>query len=71
MKKIDLVILAGGKGKRIEKYTKSTPKPLIKIGKIPFIQYLLNYYSQYNFENIIILCGYKGNLIKRIYNKKR
>lgn len=71
MRKIDLVILAGGKGQRIKKYTKFTPKPLIKIGKIPFLQYLLNYYSQYNFENIIILCGYKGNLIKKIYNKKK
>jgi len=69
-KKLDLVLLAGGRGKRISRFTKSTAKPLIKISNIPFIKLLLNYYSQYNFENIIILCGYKGKLIKKLYNKK-
>lgn len=70
MKKIDLVILAGGKGQRIKKYTKFVPKPLIKIKHKPFLKYLLNYYSKYNFNKILLLCGYKGNKIKKIYHKK-
>jgi D,D-heptose 1,7-bisphosphate phosphatase len=70
MKKIDLIILAGGKGQRIKKYTKFVPKPLIKIKHKPFLKYLLNYYSKYNFNKILILCGYKGNKIKKIYHKK-
>lgn len=68
--KLDLVLLAGGKGRRIAKFTKITPKPLIKIGNKAFIQYLLNYFSKYNFNKIYILAGYKGYKIKNKYNKK-
>lgn len=71
MKKIDLIILAGGKGQRIKKYTKFIPKPLIKIKQKPFLKYLLNYYSKYDFNKILLLCGYKGNKIKKIYHKKK
>jgi len=70
MKKIDLVILVGGRGIRINKITKFIPKPLIKIKHKPFLKYLLNYYSKYNFNKILLLCGYKGNKIKKIYHKK-
>ena len=45
---MDLVILAGGRGSRISKYTKMVPKPLIKINNTHFIQYLINFYSKYN-----------------------
>ena len=42
MKKLDLVILAGGKGTRIKKYLKKKPKPLAIFNKKPFLQYLIN-----------------------------
>ena len=41
-KRIDLVILAGGKGKRLKSITKNkVPKPLVKINGTPFLDYLL------------------------------
>ena len=46
-KKIDLVILAGGRGTRINRFLNNKPKPLIKIKKIPFLQILLNKFSVY------------------------
>ncbi len=55
--KIDLVILAGGKGSRIKQYLKDSPKPMLKFNKIHFIQYLLNKFSKYPFRNIYILTG--------------
>jgi D-glycero-D-manno-heptose 1,7-bisphosphate phosphatase len=69
-KKIDLVILVGGKGSRINRYTKKVPKPLIKFDKIAFVKHLMNYYSKYNFANIYLLAGYKGNTIKKNYDNK-
>lgn len=69
MKRIDLVILAGGRGKRISKLTKKIPKPLIKINNIPFIQYLLNYYSKYNLKKIYILTGYRGDKFLKFHKK--
>ena len=53
MKKIDLVILAGGRGKRLGAITSKTPKPLIKVNGIPFIQHLIN-------------CGFVGQDDKEI-----
>jgi len=66
---MDLVILAGGRGKRISKFTKKIPKPLIKVNNIEFIQYLINFYSKYNFKKIFILTGYKGEKFRK-FNKK-
>ena len=69
--KIDLVILAGGKGTRLKNLTKNTPKPLLKINHLTFLKYLINFYSKYNFENIHILAGFKGSKIKKLFNNKR
>ncbi len=67
-----MVILAGGKGKRLRTITKNkVPKPLVKINGKPFLDLLLQNLSKYNFDNIFILCGYKGYQILKKYNKKK
>ena len=66
----DLVILCGGKGLRLKSLTKKFPKPLLKINNIPFLDYLINFYQKYNFKKIYLLAGYKGNQIKKLYDKK-
>lgn len=68
MKKIDVVILAGGLGSRIKKYNKLLPKPFIKFNKKPFIQYIINHASKYFINQIFILAGYKGQFLKSKYN---
>jgi D-glycero-D-manno-heptose 1,7-bisphosphate phosphatase len=66
---LDLIILAGGRGKRISKFTKKIPKPLIKINNIHFIQYLINFYSKYDFKKIFILTGYKAKTFNKFHKK--
>ena len=70
LNKLDLVILAGGKGTRISKITKKIPKPLIQFKNKYFLSYLINHYSKYPFEKIYILAGYKGEQIFKKFNKK-
>ncbi len=70
MENIDLVILAGGKGTRIKKFSNS-PKPIIKFNGLYFLDYLIQNYSIYNFKNIYILAGYKGKQIKNIYKTRK
>ena len=70
LNKIDLIILAGGRGTRISKLTKKNPKPLIKFKNKHFLSYLINYYSKYPFQKIFILAGYKGQQIFKKFNKK-
>ena len=70
MNNISLVILVGGKGSRIKHIEKKYPKPLIKFGKISFLDLLLNYYAKFNFNKIYLLAGYKSHLFKKKYDKK-
>lgn len=66
---IDLVILAGGRGTRIKELS-DFPKPITMFNNLYFLDYLLQTFSIYNFKNIFILAGYKGNQIKKIYSRR-
>ena len=70
IQKLDLVLLVGGYGSRISKYTKKTPKPIIEINKRNFLSYIINHYSKYCFNNIYLLAGYKGEKIRKLYDNK-
>ena len=67
---MDLVILAGGKGSRIKHMNPYLPKPMIKFKKISFLQLLINHYSKFDIDNIYILAGYKGQIIKKKFHNK-
>ena len=68
--KIDLIILAGGLGKRISLFTKKTPKPLIKFNNKIFLETLIRHFAKYDFNKIYILAGYKGKKIFEKFNNK-
>lgn len=70
MKNLDLVILAGGKGSRIKNFT-NKPKPIVKFNNIHFLDYLIQNYTLYNFQNIYVLAGHKGDQIRKIYNQRK
>ena len=65
----DLVILVGGKGKRLGKLTKKIPKPLIRINKKPFLDILLSKVISYEFNTIYLLCSYKKKIFFEKYHK--
>jgi len=67
----DIVILVGGRGSRINKYTTKTPKPLIKIGSKPFLDQLICKLIKYNFKKIYLLCSYKKKIFFNKYHKKK
>lgn len=72
MNKINnIIILAGGLGKRLGQITKKTPKPLIEFNKIPFLDIQINILSKLNPEKIIILCRYKSIKFKKKYENKK
>ena len=59
----DLIILAGGKGTRLKKYTKNKPKPLVKIGNSSILERIINNLSKFQFRKIFIITGYKSEQI--------
>ena len=62
-----VVILAGGMGTRISEYTKTMPKPMIKICGKPIIHRIIDHYVNFGHKEFIIAIGYKGNLIKKYF----
>jgi len=66
-----VVILAGGLGTRLSEYTKSIPKPMVKINGKPILIHIINHYLKYGFDNFYIALGYKGNFIKNYFKKNR
>ena len=66
-----IVILAGGYGTRISEYTKTIPKPMIKIRNKPILVHIMEHYASYGFDNFYIALGYKGEIIRNFFKKKK
>jgi len=66
-----IVILAGGFGTRISEYTKKIPKPMVMINRLPILVHIMKHYNKYGFDDFIIALGYKGNIIKKYFKKKK
>ena len=64
-----VVILAGGFGSRISEYTKTVPKPMIRINGKPLIYYIMKQYAKYGFKEFYIALGYKGEIIKKYFKE--
>ena len=62
-----VVILAGGYGTRISEESAIRPKPLVEIGGQPILWHIMKIYSAYGLHDFIVLCGYKGHLIKQYF----
>ena len=45
-----IIIVCGGKGKRMGKITQTVPKPLIKIGDKTIIEHKIKYYNTGNYK---------------------
>tara|TARA_Y100000590_G_scaffold334328_1_gene380434 strand:+ start:5833 stop:6525 length:693 start_codon:yes stop_codon:yes gene_type:complete len=65
-----VVILAGGLGSRLSEYTKTIPKPMVKIKNIPIIVHIMKHYSKYGYKDFIIATGYKSKIIKNFFKRK-
>lgn len=62
-----VLILAGGLGSRLSEETVLKPKPMVEIGGKPILWHIMKSYSHYGFNDFVILCGYKGYIIKEYF----
>lgn len=56
-----IIIMAGGKGKRLLPLTASVPKPMLKIRNKPIIQRMIEGLKKSGFFNIVISVNYKSH----------
>ena len=66
-----VIILAGGKGKRLRPITDYVPKPLIPIKNISIIEWQIKYLKKFGISEIIICSGYKTKMIENYLNNKK
>jgi dTDP-glucose pyrophosphorylase/predicted transcriptional regulator len=59
-----IVIMAGGKGTRLDPFTKILPKPLIPVGNKPVIELIMEKFYKYGFHKFIFTLNYKKEYIK-------
>jgi D,D-heptose 1,7-bisphosphate phosphatase len=57
------VILCGGRGTRLGKLTAAIPKPLLSVGKAPFLDLLLFELGRHGIRRILLLAGYAAERI--------
>ncbi len=59
-----LMILCGGRGRRLGEVTANVPKPLVPFGGSTILDYKLRDYLRRGFRDFIMCLGYRGDLIR-------
>jgi len=64
------LILCGGKGERLKPLTHNTPKPMIRIRDKSIIEYIIDHILFYSLDDLILLTGYKSEIIENHIKSK-
>lgn len=64
-----VVIMAGGKGTRLDPLTRVIPKALIPLGDKPIIESIMDSFTSSGFNNFYLTVNYKKELIKAYFNE--
>tara|TARA_B100001750_G_C15510520_1_gene603312 strand:+ start:330 stop:1379 length:1050 start_codon:yes stop_codon:yes gene_type:complete len=70
-KKLDVpvVIMAGGKGTRLEPFTKVLPKPLVPIHEKPLIEHIIERFTDVGVKDFILTVNYKASIMKAFFEE--
>lgn len=64
---LDAIIMAGGRGQRLSPLTDNIPKPLLKVGNKPIIEYNIDRLTYYGIDDYWISVNYLGEMIIDVY----
>jgi len=68
-KDVPVVIMAGGKGTRLEPFTKVLPKPLVPIHEKPVIEHIIECFTSVGVHQFIITINYKARIMKAFFEE--
>ena len=60
---MEAIVLAGGKGTRLQSVVSDVPKPMAPVNDKPFLYYQLQYLKNQGIKRIVLSVGYKKELI--------
>lgn len=61
------IVLAGGKGTRLEPYTTILPKPLMPIGEMPILEVLLRQMKRAGINHVVLTVGHLASLLRAYF----
>jgi len=64
---MQLLILCGGKGKRLKPLTEEMPKPLLEVYDKPIIEYQIDFFNRHGIKDIILCTGFKHDMFEEKY----
>ncbi|MFA5276261.1 MAG: sugar phosphate nucleotidyltransferase [Candidatus Omnitrophota bacterium] len=64
---IPVVIVAGGKGARLEPFTKVFPKPLIPIGDKPIVEIIIDEFKKQGVNRFYLTLNHKGEMVESYF----
>lgn len=70
IKDIDVLVLCGGKGKRLKALISDRPKPMAEVNKKPFLDILIEYVAGFGFRRFVLCTGYMADYIEAYYKNK-
>jgi len=68
---IPVVIMAGGKGTRLDPFTKILPKPLIPIGDKSIIEIIMDRFHRFGINEFYLSMSHKSHMIKAYFEETR
>ncbi|MEM7182560.1 MAG: nucleotidyltransferase family protein [Spirochaetota bacterium] len=66
---MEVIILAGGKGTRLQSVVSDVPKPMADISGKPFLEYLLTYIATFEVSRFVLSIGYKKDTIREYFRE--
>lgn len=66
---VEVVIMAGGKGTRLDPFTKILPKPLIPIGDKSILELIIDKFVDYGINDFYISVNHKARIIKSYFEE--
>lgn len=63
----EAIVLAGGKGTRLQSVVSNVPKPMAPIGEKPFLALLLQYLQSQGIEKVVLAVGYMYEIIQETF----
>lgn len=69
LKKVPVVIMAGGKGTRLEPFTKILPKPLVPINEKPIIEHIIEKFTSLGINDFYLTVNYKSRILKAYFEE--
>jgi dTDP-glucose pyrophosphorylase/CBS domain-containing protein len=66
---VPVVIMAGGKGSRLEPFTKILPKPLIPVNEKPIIEHIIQRFTDIGCDDFYLTVNYKARILKAYFEE--